>query len=244
MKYIKSFSESGFSLPEAIIGLAITSVVIISGIEIFKSTSQNKNKVEQLHNNAEIQKNVEMLFFNSKGCAQLAGVGVGDSVDLESGNQRFRIGKEVGKSKLKSLKFEEFIPSDLDGLTGIARILLSLEGGDKKVSNVEIPVPVNVTPDTKIESCNLFARRDDLRLSEKLCQGAFGTISENKTCAQVLARIQELAIHAICEDLYGETEPKFIGQQCNLNLIHANKVCPPGKVMKGFNREGELICVL
>ena len=234
--------QSGFSLPEILIATAIAGLVAIGGMQLMKSTQDSKKQTDLAHNNLSIQKMIESELFSPKGCEGLTGLKVGQSFSLNAGKQSLGAGSSVGNAKIKDLKFEEFISTDSNDLVGIAKMALTVDLG-KRESRVEIPVPVNLGDDSSIISCDLFNKSAYQDVYDNLCGSSFGSHSAGKNCAEVLAHIQDLTKRSICEDIYGVPENvKYANGQCDLHLVHANKKCPTGKYLKGFDAQGKIIC--
>lgn len=223
--------------------MAIAGVVSLGGMELMKVTSRSKTHLDQNHEVQSVQKLLEGRLYSKAGCNSLVGKKVGDALVLNSGGQDFKAGTRIGKTLIREVNFNKFIPSDELGSQGVANIQLTVESKDERETKIEIPVPVTLSPDSSIEGCNLLAGIDGEALYANLCSDSFGSMSKGKSCAEVLALIQELSIKSICEDIYGSpVKAKFVGIHCDMRFIHANKQCAAGKAVSGFDQAGRLIC--
>ena len=237
---MKMNNNSGFSLPEILIGVGIMGAVALGSVQLFKSQNDVKKSVDRHQDIQTIQKLIESKLYTEEGCQSVKGLSVGSSITLKVGSSTYSSGEKIGKNQINNFQITEFIPYDESGSSGIAKINLSIRGEDGKNAIIQLPLAVNMA-DSSIESCNTSLQKITDDLFQNICGGSFGTLSSGKTCSQVLAELQDVISKSICDDVFGGTG-QMSGKNCNLSVAHANKLCGSSSAATGFDGQGKIVC--
>lgn len=233
-------NNKGFSLPEVLIGVGIMGAVALGSIQLFKSQNDVKKSVDRNNDIQMIQKLVESKLYTEEGCHSVKGLSVGSSISLKIGPNTYSNGSKIGTDQINNFKIAEFIPYDEAGLSGVAKINLSIRSQNGKDTIIQLPLAVNMNG-SSIESCNTSLQKITDDLFQNICGGSFGTLSTGKTCSQVLAELQSIISKSICDDVFGNNG-QMSGANCNLDIIHANKLCGADSAAVGYDRQGKITC--
>jgi hypothetical protein len=125
---------------------------------------------------------------------------------------------------------------------GIADVKIALSHDrDRKDTIMNFPLPVRMEGGV-VKDCSFGNIRDFQELVDELCSEAYGVVSENLTCIEVVAKLQSLATQSICQDLFGGKPAALAAGRCDLGQVHFNKKCPAGQLLVGFDNQNEVDC--
>lgn len=235
-------SQKGFSLPELLIGLAITGGVVLGGAYLVKNLESNKSKTALSSDLHRIHKIIQDRMLTEEGCNAIKGKSVGSEIDVP---KDFKSGTLVNNIKVESIKFASFAKSQDNA--GIGTFTVKLRTGTDqapKFDNRNIVMSLNLKSNGSIEDCKLNFSDAYVAMVDKLCRKTWGTLTDSlgMTCEQAIALVERNILEQLCKDVYGAGSPEYSGGACDLRKIHKGKMCGDRSGIQSFDAAGVYNC--
>lgn len=247
------FKDSGFTTPELLTALFITSIVGLGGAVMLGRIEKGKSKLSNQTDYMIVEKAIEGYLSSPKGCSALKDLPVGsEDVEIQPGGEDgpiYRRGSSFGPVDITGLKIESFSAINSESSTGIAKIQLKMQKkGTTEETIRHIPVSVNIA-DGVIQDCNFSRTRAYNDLTNKACEEAYG-LTASLSCQQIRDLIMNRLVESICQDIYGSgyrtvSYPSPTGGTlvyCDMSELFKSQDCGT-QFAQGIRNDGTLHCV-
>ena len=264
MKFINEF---GMSLVEIMIAIGLLGGVSLATMQLMTNAQKSNTDFEKSVDVLSLEKTISVYVLSDHGCTQIVNSDVGSSFQIKQPEHRFnkntgksettytRVlyeeGSVIGRVRIEKMRVASLTKLNSEEDAGILAIELELITKDKKnrfssdskrfIKNIMVPVGLegNTVSDCKLDKKALY----DI-ISERVCGGVFGNETEGMSCPEAIAFVESRIKESICVDLTGSIDHYSQGSgECRLSTSHANKNCPTGTYVIGFDANGGLRCL-
>ena len=260
----KNEYSRGIGAVEVLIAIALLITIILFSLSLLRQTKNQSAEIEKAINITDLEKSIAAHIFSEYGCRQLQGLPVGSQFsikktvhdfDEKTGTLNTLLGEEIFSAGMviNDVTIEDMILSSISKLTSasdsaIATLMLNfsfISPGKKREKHFyakEILVPVGLE-DGLVSDCQLDKKVMYEYLVNRLCTEPFGEKMSGLNCDEAIIQIEMRIKESLCADITGSVD-NFDYEKgfCNFAGTYANKTCPPGKGVFGFNNNGDLLC--